>query len=295
MNRPTVARRPDAGFAFGLHVDEANLDGNLHTREQQVGRAADVVLTFAKVGDKVDGKIASLMEAGYEVVLTLEYWGPDRRPDDPAWSLKEIAGGRHDREAAEWFESFADLPRPVHLRPLHEGNGDWYPWGMLAPGNTVADYIPAFRHVADQARRLSNDKVRMQWCVNRVNARDSTDPMTSLWPGSEYVDDLVINGYSRPEHSRARSFTEIFTPHYEQLRAIDATKPMWIGETACTERHGNKPEWILEMFAAVRTTVPVACLTWFDERLVVAGEPDRDWNLDSSPNALTAFAAGLTT
>ncbi len=246
-------------YAFGLHVDERNLDVNLARAEKLAKRKADVVLLFAKLNEPIRGKIRRMMDAGYEVALTLE-----------------------------WY-----LPRPLHLRPLHEFNGDWYPWCAFAPGNLISDFVPAWRHVAERAREVAGDRVVLQLCYNRVHAQGSHEPLARFYPGDDYVDELVINGYMRPGKREWKQFTEIIGPVYEQLRAINSSKPLWIGETACTEHGGDKATWITKMFQAVLSSHPVACLTWFDELVKARGEPDRDWPFDTSPRSLRAFHDGV--
>jgi hypothetical protein len=287
--RPSRRRTP---YRFGLHVDERSLDVNLARAEKQARRRADVVLLFAKLNEPISGKIRRMMSAGYEVALTLEFWEGDQ-PHDPAYSLRDIAAGRHDASFDRWLRSFRDLPRPLHLRPLHEFNGDWYPWGVYTPGNLVSDFIPAWRHVAQHARAVAADRVRMQLCYNRVHAQSSNEPLAAFYPGDEFVDELVLNGYMRPGKRQWKQFVEIIEPFYQQLRAINPRKPLWIGETACTERGGDKAAWITGMFDAVLSTHPVACLTWFDEFVKARGEPDRDWPFDTSKRSLRAFQQGV--
>jgi Glycosyl hydrolase family 26 len=279
-------------YKFGLHVDERSLDVNLAHAEKSAKRKADVVLLFAKLSDPISGKIRRMMHAGYEVALTLEWW-TGGQSHDPAYSLRDIAAGRHDASFDRWLQSFRDLPRPLHLRPLHEFNGDWYPWGVYAPGNLVSDFIPAWRHVTQHARAVAGDRVLMQLCYNRVHAQGSHERLSRFYPGDEYVDELAINGYMRPGKRQWKQFVEIIGPFYQQLRAINPRKPLWIGETACTEQGGDKAAWITRMFETVLSTHPVACLTWFDEFVKAHGEPDRDWPFDTSKRSLHAFQQGV--
>ena len=285
-------RRLKTPYAFGLHVDERDLAANLAHAEQLAKRKADVVLLFAKLNDPIRGRIGQLMQAGYEVALTLEWWDGGQ-PHDRAYSLRQIAAGRHDAAFDRWLHAFRDLPRPVHLRTLHEFNGDWYPWGVYGPGNHLADFLPAWRHVTRRARAVAGDRVLLQLCYNRVHAHGRQEPLARFYPGDDDVDELVINGYMRPGKHHWEQFVEVIGPFYQQLRAVNSSKPLWIGETACTEHGGDKAAWITKMFEAVLSTHPVACLTWFDEYVKVSGEPDRDWPFDTSHTALRAFQAGV--
>jgi hypothetical protein len=133
----------------------------------------------------------------------------------------------------------------------------------------------------------------VQWCVNRRNGRQRREPVASIYPGDDWVHELVVNGYNRPTYRTSTPFAAVIGPHYRALKAISPQKPFWIGETASTERFGDKATWIREMFETVRSEMVVDCLTWFDHRLAPRGEPVRDWNLDSSDRAMRAFASGV--
>ncbi len=286
---PARLRTP---YQFGLHVNERGLDANLAHAERLAKRKADLVLLFAKLDDPIRSRVGRLMRAGYEVALTLEWWD-GRQPHDAVYSLREIAAGRHDAAFDRWLRAFRDLPRPIHLRPLHEFNGDWYPWGVYGPGNRPDDFIPAWRHVARHARAVAGDRVLLQLCCNRVHAQGKRERLARFYPGDDDVDELVVNGYMRPGKRHWTQFVQLIGPFYEQLRTINPSKPLWVGETACTEQGGDKATWITRMFEAVLSTHPVACLTWFNEFVKAQGGPDRDWPFDTSQRALHAFQEGV--
>jgi hypothetical protein len=289
--------RPRTGIKLGIHVDEAGLYEGLAGAELQVGRRMDVVLLFGKVTEPTEGessgpaRAARLQSAGYEVALTLEFWDGGEL-HNPAFSLTSIAAGHHDEAYARWLRALRDLPEPIHLRPLHEFNGDWYPWCTFSPPNTIADLAPAWRHIASMARDLAGDKVILQLCYNRLSAHERPNPVVDFYPGDRYVDELVINGYNHRENPW-ESYAAIIGPFYRQLKAFRPHLPLWIGETASTEHGGDKATWITNMFRTVLTDQPVACLTWFDEYVTHPGEADRDWPFDSSPASLAAFRAGV--
>jgi hypothetical protein len=289
--------RPRAATKLGIHVNEARLYEGLAAAELEVGQRMGVVLLFGKIGEPVDGDESSaaragrLLSAGYEVALTLEFWdGGDVH--DPAYSLASIAAGDHDEAYTRWLTAIRDLPAPIHLRPLHEFNGDWYPWCAFSPPNTLADLAPAWRHLAEMARDIAGHKAILQLCYTRENSQGQPNPAADFYPGDRYVDELVINGYNRPENSWA-SYAAIMGPFYRQLTALRPHLPLWIGETASTEHGGNKAAWIRHMFHTVLTDQPVACLTWFDEYLTAPGQPDRDWPFDTTHASQRAFRAGV--
>ena len=286
-------------YLWGLHVDESRLFGNLHAAEHQLNRRADVVLIFRSIAHQPTDVLAKLQDAGYEVALTLEFWdgsGTDWRP----WTLRSIANGDHDAALKAWLTAIAALPRPVHLRPLHEFNGNWYPWCVYTPGNDLSSFHAAWRHVAAMSRSIARDKARLQLCFNRQNGYEGDHELpgkaSDFYPGDDVVDELVINGYNRPGKRTSKPFADIFGGYYAQLRALRPHLPLWIGEIASTEQFGDKPDWIRDAFRQVLTRYPVACLTWFDETVAVHGEPLRDWKFDTTPTSLQAMreAVGWT-
>jgi Glycosyl hydrolase family 26 len=284
-------------YLWGLHVDEERLFSNLRAAERQVNRRADVVLIFRSVSRPPTDILTRLQNSGYQVALTLEFWdgiGGDWRP----WSLPSIARGDHDAALESWLTAMAKLPTAIHLRPLHEFNGNWYPWGVYSSGNSVESFHAAWRRIARAARRIAGDKVRLQLCFNRQNGwdgfRELPGTARDFYPGDDVVDELVINGYNRPTKTTSKSFAEIFHRYYSELRTLRPDLPLWVGETASSEKFGDKPEWIEDMFRQVLTRYPVACLTWFNETLTIPGEPQRDWKFDSTPESLAAMRDGLT-
>ncbi|MEZ5236495.1 MAG: glycosyl hydrolase [Acidimicrobiales bacterium] len=280
-------------FLFGLHVPDGELPGALTAAETLVSRRADVVLVFGIVGSPSIGRIEQLQADGYEVALCLEWWDGAKKVQDPRFTLASIAAGAHDAAAARWWQLLATLERPVHLRVLHEGNGDWYPWGVNNGINAVSDYVPAYRRIAEHARSIAGDRVRMQWCINRMSFGRQPVPFAAIYPGADWVDELVVNGYNRPEHRRSTSFEGLFRPAFTELKSYDATKPFWIGETASTEKRGDKAAWIDGLFRTLRTTMAVDVLTWFHQRIVRPNDV-RDWPFDTTPDSLDAFRRGVS-
>ncbi|MFN0029486.1 MAG: glycoside hydrolase family 26 protein [Acidimicrobiales bacterium] len=277
-------------FLLGFLHPSTNLLTTLAATEANVGRQADVVLTFATLDGALHPDIPALLDAGYEVVVCLEWWDNSRRISDTRFTLAEIARGAHDAAAARFWRAIAALPRPVHLRPLHEGNGDWYPWGAYNPLCRSVDYIPAYRRIVSQAWDIAGrDQIRTQWCMNRKNGRDRTTPIAALYPGDDMVDELVINGYNRPEYAATIAFETIYRPAYDQMKAISYTKPLWVGETASTEIRGDKAAWIDGLARTVRTSMVFDAITWFNRTVTPATGPVRDWPLDSSVTSLEAF------
>jgi hypothetical protein len=281
---------------LGLFVDESDLWGNLRRAERDIGRKVGCVLVFARVADPVDDRVSRLLDAGYEVNLTLEFWrGRGRRS---TYGLADIGRGDLDEHVARWSRWLGRRSRPLSVRVLHEFNGDWYPWSVYRKGTGVADFHRAWRRVASVLRADANGKVALQMCVNSRNAVDAQgrrhpQSLADFWPGPDWVDQVGIDGYNRPQQRSSRSFREIVRPCYEQVRQVAPALPLWISETATTARFGDKAGWLRDMFAAVRTDLPVSCLTYFNADVPDGRIPD-DWALRGSAADLAAFRAGAS-
>jgi mannan endo-1,4-beta-mannosidase len=285
-------------YLFGLHVDQNRLLTKLQRAEALAERRADVVLVFAKIHDQCPREVEWLLARGYRVAICLELWAGSRQTGN-GYTLRSVSRGDHDEELGRWFRHLSRMPHAVRIRPLHEFNGDWYPWGVFAPGNTPRDFAPAWRRIASLARGVAGSRVLLQLCVNRINAYNQATgteqalALDEIYPGDDFVDELVINGYNRPTQHRSRSFASMVDRYYREMRALGPGLPLWIGETASTERFGDKPRWIKDMFDAVLTDYPVESLTWFNESLNPPGEPARDWSFSTTPASTAAFQAGL--
>jgi hypothetical protein len=158
--------------------------------------------------------------------------------------LKQLAG-----EMAQWHKANPQVQ--LIVRPFHEMNGDWYPWGFKNGhnGNSVAQFNPAWRHVRNVMRVRFPDLAFM-WCANVNQGNNFID----FYPGNDQVEYLSLDGYN---HSSTRggwvSMEKIFHDALAVLRStpgIDRNKPLVIGETATTEPNAqaaaaghSKAEW----------------------------------------------------
>jgi hypothetical protein len=213
--------------------------------------------------------------------------------DQPDFALQKIIDGKHDKYIRRWAREAAKWGHPFFLRFNWEMNGNWFPWGESANGNSRGQYVAAWRHVHDIFREEGADNVTWVWCPNVVDAGSSVE-LEQFYPGDEYVDWMCMDGYNWGEHEakadRWKSFTEVFSQTYAQLIAINDSKPIMIGETASTEVGGSKAEWIGEM---LKVELPqrfprVEAVLWFNWNT-----DGMDWVIESSGSAQEAFARSI--
>ncbi|MDQ0473507.1 glycoside hydrolase family 26 protein [Labrys wisconsinensis] len=176
-------------------------------------------------------------------------------------SLATIEQGKLDEDlkklSAELFQWQQSHPQvQVIVRPFHEMNGDWYPWGFKKEhdGNSISQFNPAWRHVRSVMRSGFPD-LPFMWCpgVNQDNK------FGAYYPGNDEVEYLALDGYN---HSTSQggwtSMRQIFHDSLVAIRsnpAIDRTKPLVIAETATTEPDAaaaalghSKAEWFGRSF-----------------------------------------------
>jgi hypothetical protein len=258
--------------------------------EGTVGRRIDIASLFYGFGDWFPtGTELSLADGGRRDVLVSWDMGDTRFTD---WSE-----GRHDDYLRTIGRLAAAHPYPVYVRPWPEMNGDWQPYmptrsGDRPKGGTPGEFRRAWRHVVDTVREAGGTKIR--WVFNPYAATyPGTADVPSLWPGRGYVDVLGMDGYNWGGGPQPwQSFEEIFAPMYAVLTGLAPDLPVWICEVGSREPSvddgapvlpgRSKGRWIEDAFAT--TSFPaLRAVVWFHER------KERDWRLDSSRGALTAF------
>jgi hypothetical protein len=171
-------------------------------------------------------------------------------------SLATIESGRLDsdlqRLSAEMFQWQQSNPQiQLIVRPFHEMNGDWYPWGFKNGhnGNSISQFNPAWRHVRN-IMRVSFPDLPFMWCANVNQDND----FIAYYPGDDQVEYLAFDGYNHSTSQGGWQTTEqIFHKSLSIIRStpgIDPGKPLVIAETATTEPNAaaaasghSKAEW----------------------------------------------------
>jgi hypothetical protein len=209
----------------------------------------------------------------------------------PKYRLSVIAAGGFDRYVRHYADQVRGYAGPLFLEPLHEMNGNWYPWGGTVNGNTTADYIAAWRHLHDVFQAEGATNVTWVWTSNRDSVPNTPDNRpANYWPGPEYVDWVGVDAYNwgTAEHKQWMTVAQTFGPSLAALRAYG--KPIIVAETACAEQGGDKASWITGLFTTLTKAYSgmINAAVWFNEPFGVF-----DWRTNSSPAAQSAFNAGV--
>jgi hypothetical protein len=208
---------------------------------------------------------------------------PQAQPD---YSLERIASGAFDDYVRSWARCLRRVTKPVFLRPLHEMNGTWYPWGGTVNGNDPADFTRAWKHLRRLFREERADNVLWVWCPFALSVPNTPgNSLERYFPGKSEVDWLALDVYNHSTQGACwQSFSQVFDEPYRRLCALDPDKPVMIAEIGCAEAGGDKATWIKEALRALSEKYRrVEVVVWFNIN------KECDWRIDSSPEALKAF------
>jgi beta-mannanase len=225
--------------------------------------------------------VSNVTDPGRIPLLTWEPWSS---------SLRSIADGTFDEYVYRWASELKALGQVVYLRPMHEMNGNWYPWSGSVNGNTAADYVAAWRHIHTIFENAGAVNIRWVWSPYALDVPATSDnSFERYYPGSQYVDVLALDGYNwggdMPQYGGWRSFDAIFAEAYRRIAGL-GPQPIWIAETASDAAGGDKAAWVRDMFARAVQFPRIEAIVWFNV------DKERDWRATSSPDVAAAFSSG---
>jgi beta-mannanase len=223
----------------------------------------------------------------------------------------DVSNGKEDSYLQKVATSMLAYPYTLHVRPWPEMNANWSTWqptanGGKPNGGTAAQFIAAWQYLVTFFRRRGVRNLKFVFNPDSSNWPVNT-PISSIWPRSDYVDFLGIDGYNWGNDSvgnKWRTFDTIFSEMYTTLTTLDSVHPVWITETGCKEPQqeddwlypresapidpGNsKGTWISQMMSA-RLFPRIEAVIWFNK------QKERDWRLESSNDSLNAIRSCLS-
>ena len=266
---------------FGVFTHDSPYSGNVdnvETLQSQLGRDIEIVNWYQSwgggewVSQVQQHVIAAVTASGRTPLLTWEPWDPAAGTDQPAYRLRAIAEGAHDAYIASWADALKANGSTIYLRPMHEMNGDWYPWGAKVGDNSPELYKAAWRRMHDIFAERGATNVKWVWCP--LNADVAGSPMEAWYPGTDYVDILSLDGYNwggnRPAYGGWLSFEQVFSDAYHRLLAL-GPQPIWIAEVGSAPEGGDKAQWVRDMWATARGWDRLEAIVWFDQ------DKEEDW------------------
>lgn len=220
-------------------------------------------------------------------MITWEPWqyrdpsvgNPENQPD---FALSVILTGRYDDYIRNWAADLKTMPcDKIFFRPMHEMNGNWYPWCGTVNGNRPEEYAAVWRHIRSIFREAGNDKLTWVWSPYAHSVPEATGSEVDVYyPGDGEVDWLGLDGYnwgSTRSWSQWQRFENIFETGYGRLDKLGPGKPLMIAETACAEEGGDKGQWIAETWETLSRRFPrIRAVVWFNIN------KECDWRISSS-------------
>jgi hypothetical protein len=254
----------------------------LDAAESLAGTRTAVVNFFVADSENFPtSRCQGVADRGSVPMITLEFWSIGTK------GVSAISDGSKDAYLNKFADAAKSYGGEVWIRPMHEMNGDWYPWGGPVNGNSGAKYIAAWKHIHDVFAARGATNVKFVWCVNNDSVPNtSANAISAYWPGDAYVDYASMDGYNAgntQSWSSWRPFADVFGSAYGKVAGL-TSKPIFIAETSSVESGGSKAQWIADMFSVIRTKFPrLVGVCWFDANL------DSDWRIETSSASTAAF------
>jgi beta-mannanase len=211
-----------------------------------------------------------------------------------------------------WAEKARAYGLPIIVSFANEMNGEWFPWsGKLYGGSApIPDTKPvrfqgpemfkkAYRHVHDRVRAKGANNV--EWVLHLMNyslPQEGWNLAAEYYPGPDYCDWLGISLYGAQfADDDWSNFFPLLDWPYEELRRIDASKPVMICEWAVGEfpSLGSKADWIRDafrLFKDPRYPNVKACVYWHERWQNDDGRYS-NLHVNSTPEALSAYQHGV--
>jgi hypothetical protein len=301
--RNSYIRLVERGIWIGAYAPPAPWGSMAAVRELEnsIGRHLDVVHIYTAWGETWGAynseNIRQLYLAagdGRRALVTWEPWILGRGVDQGDFALDRIAAGSFDTYIRTWARGLRSFPSVIYLRPMHEMNGDWYPWGIGVNGNSPQDYIRAWRHIWGMFEREQVTNVRWIWCPYAVDS-SASEMLELAYPGDEYVDLLGLDVYNwgtsarhndgAQDLGRWEGVDECLGAAYRRISRF-APQPIWLAEVGCAEDGGDKAQWLKSLLDSPDYD-RISALVFFDV------DKERDWRVDSSAASRATVADSL--
>ena len=287
-----------SAVTFGVHTPNDPFGGTttkVDALQQDIARRIDVVSWFQNWGGEPwvsqahPHVFAAVTAGGRLPMVTWEPWRPGDGPWQPRFSLQRIAGGEFDDYIARWARSLRALGTTIYLRPMHEMNGNWYPWSGTVNGNSAALYKKAWvrMHTIFRAHGATN----VRWVFSPITEDWPLEPgnrFERYYPGRDYVDVLALDGYNwgatKPSFGGWRSFRATFASAYRRLARL-GRQPIWIAEVGSATEGGDKAQWVRSMFRTAAKMRRLRAIVWMD----TVDDHEGDWRVRSPYHVAAAF------
>ena len=185
---------------------------------------------------------------------------------------EEIISGRYDPYLSYMAKELKKFAKPIIIRFAHEMNLSVYHWCV-----DEKDYNDSYPEIYKNIYNYIYTFFRFQGVGNVIWAfcpnSDSVPPenwnkIENYYPGNDKVDILGTDGYDFGNkkmgeyQSHFRSFKEIFSSSFDELKKLNIDKPFFIFETATAEAGEKKIKWISDALKEIQEK-NILSLIWF--------------------------------
>ncbi len=201
---------------------------------------------------------------------------------------EDIRSGLYESYLQQLSDHIKALPFPIVIRFGHEMNLQRYHWASHEDSyneDSPALYKQMYRHLIDFFRNRQVLNVLWAFCPNADSIPNNAwNKIENYYPGSDYIDILGMDGYNWGStqtaakngwNSHWRSFSDIFSSVYHDLKKLDSSKPIFVFETASVRQGGDRKKWLKEAWST--------CLDWNITALIwFQVQKEEDWTLTPS-------------
>lgn len=303
-----VVTPPDEGAYAGVFRPPAPFEMQvLDTYKELTQKQPAILMWFQPWSEQGSNQfdtaaVVETLRRGAIPMITWEPWDPGKDPGEliepgvqPEFELKVINSGRYDEYVRDWARKIAVVGGPIMLRPMHEMNGEWYPWSGSSNNNTPAEFVEAWKRIHRIFEEEGATNVTWVWSVNRSshpNVPENRPP--AYYPGDEYVDWTSLSGFNWGD---TRSFTkwEEFDQLYDEPLEylITLNKPIVISEFGSVETPGDKAEWISNAYGRIRRLHPEIKAVIYYDKSEKGVKGVQEWAIESSPESAAAFVDAI--
>lgn len=302
-----LAAPAGSAFYWGVHQPDIPYDlASLEELATDLGEEPAIVMWYQEWAGSPSfpaDAAGDVVERGAVPMVTWEAWSPPgtdpslepedvrERSEQPEFRLSRIVDGEYDDYVERYAREIAEFGGPVMLRPFHEMNGFWYPWGGTVNGNEPSDLVAAWDHLHTVFAEAGADNVTWVWSVNHLSLpAESRNMVDAYWPGEDQVDWIGISGFNFGDTSSVsswQSFERIYGDVLADLKTYD--RPIVLTEFATVPSGGDEAAWIEDAFAQVQGSEQIGGLVWFDR----AVEDVRDFRIGATERSERAFREAI--
>ncbi|HEY0251503.1 MAG TPA: glycosyl hydrolase [Kofleriaceae bacterium] len=261
--------------ALGIHADD------LASLETAIARPFDLVRYYHDWNDAFP--TADEQASGHGIILSFS----GKNGSSPI-SFARVANPDDAEVSAELAAMAARVRaygRPIFLVYHDEANND-------SAYGSPEEYVAAFRRIVGTFRAAGATNARWVWSLSSSAFPTAAD---AWYPGDDVVDYIGATGFNwfMGTDTPWRTFAGVFASFFEW--SLAHPKPLAIVSTSTGENPNttadapkSKATWFREANDTIASEPRLQLVVWYSN-----GSDDlvyKDWRIDSSPNALAAFA-----